>query len=104
MSEAAWTQGHALQVGVQRKLASNLPNCRLTCIPLVAETLGGLAEDFISTIRDIGRSIGLRSGADGDKTTTKHLFGRVSIALWRGNASMLIHRSPTLAPALDGHT
>ncbi len=53
MSEAARTQGHALQVGVQRKLASNLPNCRsmgLTCIPLVAETLGGLADDFISTI------------------------------------------------------
>ncbi len=47
LSEAARTQGHALQVGVQRKLASNLPNCRsmgLTCIPLVAETLGGLAE------------------------------------------------------------
>ncbi len=83
-------------------LASNLYG--LTCIPLVAETLGGLAEDFISTIRDIGRSIGLRSGAEGDKTTTKHLFGRVSIALWRGNASMLIHRSPTstLSPALDG--
>ncbi len=40
LSEAARTQGHALQVGVQRKLASNLPNCRsmgLTCIPLVAE-------------------------------------------------------------------
>ncbi len=108
LSEAARTQGHALQVGVQCKLASNLPNCRsmpmgLTCIPLVAETLGGLAEDFISTIRDIGRSIGLRSGAE-DKTTTKHLFGSVSIALWRGNASMLIHRSPTLSPALDGHT
>ncbi len=36
LSEAAHVQGHALQVGVQRKLASNLPNCRaagLTCIP-----------------------------------------------------------------------
>ncbi|XP_064394938.1 uncharacterized protein LOC135342184 [Halichondria panicea] len=107
LSEAARTQGHALQVGVQRKLASNLPSCRsvgMTCIPLVAETLGGLAEDFISTIRDIGRSICLRSGADRDSVTIKHLFGRVSIALWRGNASMLIHRSPTLSPVLDGHT
>ena len=99
MSKTTRTQGHALQVGVQRKLASsNWTNCRsmgLTCIPLVAETLGGLADDFISTIRDISRSIGLRSGADGDKITTKHLFGRVRIALWRGNTSMLIHRSPT---------
>ncbi len=58
------------------KLASDLPSCRsvgLTCIPLVAETLGGLADDFVSTIRDIGQSIGVRSGAD------RHLFGRVSI-------------------------
>ncbi len=48
-------------------LVSNLPNCRaagLTCIPLVAETLGGLAEDFISTIKIIDRSIRLRSGTD----------------------------------------
>ena len=107
LSEAARTQGHALQVGVQRKLASNLPSCRsvgMTCIPLVAETLGGLAEDFISTIRDIGRSICLRSGADRHSVTIKHLFERVSIALWRGNASMLIYRSPTLSPVLDGHT
>ncbi len=107
LSEAARTQGHALQVGVQHKLASNLPSCRsmgLTCIPLVAETLGGLDEDFVSTIRDISRSICLRSGADRDIVTTKHLFGRVSIALWRGNTTMLIHRSPTLSPVLDGHT
>ena len=106
LSEAARIQGHALPVGVQRKLASNLLSCRsvgLTCILLVAETLGGLAEDFVSTIQDIGRSIYLHSGADRD-IVTKHLFGRVSIALWRGNATMLIHRSPTLSPVLDGHT
>ena len=50
LSEAAFSQGHALQVGVQRKLAANLPNCRssgLDCIPLVAETLGSLAEDLL---------------------------------------------------------
>ncbi len=42
--------------------------------------------------------IGLRSGADRRQNhnhACKHLFGRVSIA------SMLIHRSPTLSPALD---
>ena len=70
---------------------------------LVAETLGGLADDFVSTIWDIGRSIGLRSGADGDKVTTKYRVS-IIIALWRGNASMLIHRSPTLSPVLDGLT
>ena len=49
-SEASVTPGHALQVGVQRKLTSNLPACReagVECIPIVAETLGGLTEDAI---------------------------------------------------------
>ena len=44
LSEASVTPGHALQVGVQRKLTSNLPACReagVECIPIVAETLGG---------------------------------------------------------------
>ena len=36
LAEAAYTQGHALQVGTQRKLNSNLSNCRyagVECIP-----------------------------------------------------------------------
>ena len=71
----------------------------LTCIPLVAETLGGLADNFISTIRDIADQLLFV------QVPTVNLFGRGEyIALWRGNASMLIHRSPTLSPALDGHT
>ena len=103
VSEAAFSQGHALQVGVQRKLAANLPNCRssgLDCIPLVAETLGGLAEDFIATIKAIGRSLRLRSGSDRESDPTRHLFGRISLALWRGNALMFIHRSPTIPSTL----
>ena len=50
MGEAASTPGHALQVGVQRKLASHLSACRsvgVEFIPFVMETLGYLAEDSI---------------------------------------------------------
>ena len=50
LGEAATTPGHALQVGVQRKLSSHLSHCwsvELEFIPLVIETLGGLAEDSI---------------------------------------------------------
>lgn len=105
LAEAAFTPGHALHVGTRRKLASNLSACRAAgaeCIPLVAETLGGLSEDSILTIRAIGRAIGLRSSAPDPTITTKHLFGRVAIALWRGNASLWLHRHPTLPPSLDG--
>ena len=97
LSEAAFSQGHALQVGVQRKL--NLPNCRssgLDCIPLVAETLRGLGEKFIATIKAMGRSLCLRSGSDRESDPTRHLFGRISLALWRGNALMFY-------PSLSNH-
>ena len=64
LAEAASTPGHALQVGTRRKLSSNLSACRdagAECIPIVAETLGGLSEDSIHTVRAIGRAIGLRN-------------------------------------------
>ena len=81
LAEAAFTPGHALHVGTRRKLASNLSACRAAggeCIPLVAETLGGLSEDSILTIRAIGRAIGLRSSAP-DPTYHHH-----QAPLWQG--------------------
>ena len=60
LHKAASTPGHALQVGVQRKLASHLSACRsagVDFIPVVAETLGGLAEDSIAIIRSLGKAI-----------------------------------------------
>ena len=65
MAEAASIPGHALQVGVRRKLISNLSACRsvgVEFVPFVIETLGGLSEDTISTIRAISRAVGQRSG------------------------------------------
>ncbi len=105
IAQAAQTPGHALQVGVQRKLAANLSACRSSgtdFVPLVAETLGGLAEDTIRTITIISRAIENRCGTSDSTPTTSHLFGRVAIALWRGNASLWLHRLPTIPPSLDG--
>ena len=104
--EASITPGHALQVSVQRKLSSSLSACRsvgMDFIPLVAETLGGLAEDTITTISAIGKAISARTGyMDSSSTSTKHLFRRIAIALWCGNASLWLHRQPSLPPSLDG--
>lgn len=60
------------------------------------------APDFIYTIHTIGQSMGLQSSLGDSMDTTKHLFGRVSIALWQGNANMWLHRQPILPPELDG--
>ena len=101
LNEASFTPGHALQVGVNRKLASSLSACRsagLHFIPLVAETLGGLADDTIQTVRSIGKAIADRVGTTDSSNSSKHLFGRLAIALWRGNACLWLHRLPTLPP------
>ena len=105
LGEASFTPGHALQVGVGRKLATHLSACRSNgtdFIPLVAETLGGLAEDTIRTVRSIGHAIADRSGSLDPSTTSRHLYGRLAIALWRGNACLWLHRHPTLPPYVDG--
>ena len=52
------------------------------------------------TVRSIGRAIADRAGAPDPAITSRHLFGRLAIALWRGNASLWLHRHPTLS--LDG--
>ncbi len=80
IAQAAQTPSHALQVGVQKKLAANLSAChssRSDFVPLVAETLGGLAEDTIRTSRAIENSCGTSDSTP----TTSHLFGRLAVAL-----------------------
>ena len=104
LSEASVTPGHALQVGVQRKLTSNLPACceaGVECIPIVAETLGGLAEDAIFTVRSLGRAIADRASSMDPLSTTRHIFQRFAIALWRGQCVPLAP-SPSNPPTLSG--
>ena len=102
---AARTPGYALDVGVNRKLRSHLSDCRsvgVDFIPLVADTLGGLAKDSIRIIQAIGKALGKRTNPDDPSVFTKHLFGRLAIALWRGNACYWLHHSPFIHPSLDG--
>ena len=104
---AVRTPGYALDVGVNRKLRSHLSDCcsvGVDFIPLVAETLGGLAKDSIRIIQAIGKALGKRTNPDDPSVSTKHLFGQLAIALWRGNACCWLHHSPFIHPSLDGQT
>lgn len=103
--EAASTPGHALEVGVRRKLAAHLSACRATGVdflPIVAETLGGLCHDTIHLVRSIGMSIAQRSSCQDVSSSINQLFHRLAIALWRGNACLWLHRHPSLPPSVDG--
>ena len=53
------------------------------------------------TISSLGRLLGQRLVISPVESTC-HLYQRLAISLWRGNASAWIHRCPQLAPSLDG--
>ncbi len=55
--QAAFTPGHALLVGTQRKLTAHLQACRSVGVTFIPETLGGLGEDSINTIRAISQRV-----------------------------------------------
>ena len=101
---AAISQGHALLVGEVRKLAAHVDACPavgVSFIPIVVETLGGMSASSVSTLACIGRLLGQRLGIP-PADSTRHLFQRCAISLWRGNAALWIRRIPTLAPSVDG--
>ena len=101
---AAATQGHALLVGEERKLATYAAACRevgVSFIPLVFESLGGLSDAAADSIASVGRLLGQRLGTPPSEST-RHLFQRCAITLWRGNAALWIRRCPPYAPSVDG--
>ena len=74
VERAAVTAGHALHIGVQRKLASHLTACRdvgVDFVLVVFESTGGAAEDII---RAIERAVGQRSSSPDYSVATKQLF------------------------------
>ena len=104
LKDAAVTQGHALSVGEERKRAAHSEACHavgVTFIPMVVETLGGWGEEAALTVKTIGRLQGLRLGIP-PAQATRHLFQRLAINLWRGNATLWIRRLPTRSPEVDG--
>ena len=101
---AASTQGHALVVGAERKLAAHAVACHaagIAFVPLVVESLGGWSNEAADTITKIGRLQGQRLGVP-PAESIRHLFQRCAVALWRGNASMWIRRLPAHPPVVDG--
>ena len=96
---AASTQGHALMVKEARKLAA----CGDTyqAVGAVLETPGGMSAPAVDTLACLGRLLGQRLGIP-PADSTRHLFQKCAISLWRGNAALWIRRIPSLAPSMDG--
>ena len=78
---AASTQGHALAVGVERKLAAHAEACRaagIAFVPLMVESLGGWSKEAADTIAKIGRLQGQGQGISPAESIC-HLFQRCAM-------------------------
>ena len=61
------------------------------CHPLVVETFGGWDADALKHLKLLGRHAARRWGKN-DALEIKYFFQRLSVALQRGNAALLINR------------
>lgn len=74
-----------------RKMVAHAEACRsvgITFTPLVVETIGGWSVNVVDTIKSIGRLQGKRLDIPPSDSTC-------AIILWRGNAGIWIHCSPS---------
>ena len=105
LAGAANIQGHILRIGEERKMTAHNEACLsvgLSFVPMVVEMLGGWSEETSCTIGRIGRLLGQRSGSP-PAETIHHLFQRLAVTLWQGNASLWLQRLPTHPPWVDGN-
>ena len=104
VDRASVIQGHALSVAEDRKYRSQYDDCLqagISFITLAMESFGGWSPIAVSIIREMGKLQAHRLGLSPSHTVS-HLFQRLSIALWRGNAAMWAARLPILSPTDDG--
>ena len=100
---AAETKGYALSICEERKMAAHAISCRavgVSFIPLAIESLGGWSELGAKTINHIGCLLSQRLGIC-TSTTSRHLFQRCSVSLWRGNAALWLNRFPPVSSFID---
>ena len=97
VAQAAQTPGHALKVAHQRKLDKSWQPCHdqgIVFLPLAVESLGGWHKAAIAEVKKLGSSLARHTGEE-ESTTVLHLFQQLSIALMKGNASLLNNRNPS---------
>uniref|UniRef100_A0A1X7UQ21 Uncharacterized protein n=1 Tax=Amphimedon queenslandica TaxID=400682 RepID=A0A1X7UQ21_AMPQE len=104
VDEAAVSQGYATSYDERRKRRAHEGDCAevgVEFVPLLVETLGGWSEDAISLIREVGQLQAHQLGQL-PSSITGHLFQRLAVSLWRGNASMWASRLPSVPHLVDG--
>ena len=65
----------------------------ISFIPLPIETFGGWHPEAEKQIARVGRELARSTAGTDQKTTTNHLFQRLSLTLQKGNAALILSRS-----------
>ena len=66
---------------------------RIAFVPLPVQTFGGWHNEAEKQIERIGRELARSTSGSDQKTSTNHLFQRLSLILQRGNAALILSRS-----------
>jgi hypothetical protein len=93
LDQAAGTQGYAAWKAEERKLDKYQVACaqkRMTFVPIVAETFGGLGDAAISVLDHLARGIGNAENLD-KRMYKAAAFNRIAVTTQRHIAGM-IHR------------
>ena len=70
--------------------------------PMPVETLGGWHEQSALQVKKIGSALARHTGQE-ESEAIRHLAQRLSVLLAKGNAALLLNRSPTFpSPEIDG--
>ena len=91
---AAETPAAAIEMRKSTKMRAHLEHCRAQGIafkPLVVETFGGWDKDALKALKLMARHAARRWGKN-DAIAIKHFFQKLSVALQRGNAALLVNR------------
>ena len=94
LHRAADSAAAAIEMRKASKIRDHFNNCRAQGIffqPLVVESFGDWDKDAAKFLKTIARQDARRWGKE-DSIEIKHFFQRLSVALQRGNAALLIDR------------
>ena len=105
LARAAVEPGYALGHAYHRKWQKHGDACWAEGIifhPLLVETMGGWSESAAHQVSRLGQALARAMGQE-ELDTIRHLFGRLSILLMRGNSALLINCVPSYPdPQVDG--
>ena len=80
--------------------ACNAEGIQFVALPI--ETLGGWDRRAMKILNKLGHQLARHTGRE-DTEVLRHMYQRLGILLMRGNASLLLSRSPNLIPPhIDG--